>query len=214
MTLPTPLRAALAVAALAVAGCHPRSPLPLTREGEWALARDGATRRTVLYDGFKHRATGTATYLSLAVREARARRLGQWLGWTEQELTARLEQERTEYAEGEEFLLSFYAAGARASDLDAPQSIWRVALKVEGVDVLASRITSMDSDANLVSLFPYIGPFDVAYRVLFPRPPSGELGPRPFVLELASGLGKVTLDYGGVLPARPIDRPWQPVPPP
>ena len=84
------VRAALAAAALAAAGCHPRSPLPMTREGEWALTRDAATRRAVLYDGFKHRATGTATHLSLAVREARARRLGEWLGWTDQELATRL----------------------------------------------------------------------------------------------------------------------------
>ena len=39
------LRAALAAGALAAAGCHPRAPLPMTREGEWAVARGGATRR-------------------------------------------------------------------------------------------------------------------------------------------------------------------------
>lgn len=208
------LRAAFVVAALASAGCHPRAPLPMTREGEWALARDAATRRTVLYDGFKHRATGTATHLSLAVREARARRLADWLGWTEQELATRLEQERREHAAGEEFLLSFFPADSRAQDLDAPVSIWRVALKVDGVDVLASRVTSVDSDANLVSLFPYIGPFDVAYRVTVPRPPSGDVAGKAFVLEIASGLGKVVLDYGGLPPKTPVDRPWQPVPGP
>ena len=50
----------VALAALgALAGCplHPKSPVPLSREGEWAAVRDGATRRAVLYDGLKHRAT-------------------------------------------------------------------------------------------------------------------------------------------------------------
>lgn len=213
MTVPALARAALACAALAAAACHPRAPLPTTIQGEWALARDGATRRFVLYDGFQHRATATATHLSLPVREARARRLAEWLGWTEQELQDRLALERKEHAAGEEFLLSFFSADSRAQDLDAPRSIWRVALKVDGADVIATRVTSIDSDANVVGLFPFIGPFDVAYRVTLPRPPSGDAAGKPFVLELSSGLGKVILDYTAV-PKRPVDRPWQPVPPP
>jgi hypothetical protein len=209
----TVLRCALAGAALAAAGCHPRQPLPLTREGEWAIARDAATRRYVLYDRFDHRATATATHLSLPVREARARRLAEWLGWTEQELAARLAQERTEYAAGEEFLVSFYTAESRGQDLDAQPSIWRVALKVDGADVLVSKITAVDATANLVQLFPYIGPFDVPYRLQFPRPPSGEILGKAFSVELASGVGKVLLDFGEPI-AKPVDRPWQPVPPP
>jgi hypothetical protein len=213
-TVPWLLRAALAAAALAGAGCHPRQPLPLTREGEWAVARDAVTRRFVLYDRFDHRATATATHLSLPVREARARRLAEWLGWTEQELAARLAQERTEYAAGEEFLLSFYTAESRGlQDLDADPSIWRIALKVDGADVLASKVTALDSDANLLQLFPYVGPFDVAFRLLFPRPPSGEVSGKAFTVELASGVGKLLLDFGEPI-AKPVDRPWQPVPPP
>ncbi len=209
----TLVRAALAAAALASAGCHPRQPLPLTREGEWAVARDAATRRFVLYDRFDHRATATATHLTLPVREARARRLAEWLGWTEQELAARLAQERQDYAAAEEFLVSFYTAESLGQDLDSARKIWRIALKVDGADVLASKVTAVDSDANLVHLFPYVGPFEVVYRVTFPRPPSGELAGKPFQVEIASGLGKVVLDWT-TRPEKPIDGPWQPVPPP
>jgi hypothetical protein len=206
-------RAALAAAALAAAGCHPRQPLPLPREGEWAVARDAATRRYVLYDRFDHRATATATHLSLPVREARARRLAEWLGWTEQELAARLAQERTEYAAGEEFLLSFYTAESRGQDLDAQPTIWRIALRNDGADVLASKVEAIDATANVVQLFPYVGPFEVVYRLKFARPPSGEIFGKAFSVELASGVGKVVLDWGELL-AKPVDRPWQPVPPP
>ena len=205
--------AALAAAALASAGCHPRQPLPLTREGEWAAARDASTRRFVLYVSWDHRATATATHLSHPVREARARRLAEWLGWTDQELAARLAQERSDYAAGEEFLLSFFTADSRTQDLDSPRSIWRVAVRTDGTDVVASRVTSIDADANVRSLFPYVGPFEVVYRVLLPRPPSGELAGKPFVLEFASGLGKMPLDFAE-LPKQPVDRPWQPTPPP
>jgi hypothetical protein len=210
-------RPALLVAAAlcALAGCsfHPRSPLPATREGEWAVARDAATRRDVLYDGFTHRATATATHLSLSVREARARRLAEWLGWTPQELEDRLAAERAEAAGGEEFLLCFYAADSRANDLDAPRSVWRVALKAGDADLLATRVTSIDSDATIVGLFPYVGPFDVVYRVTLPKPPGGALDGRPFALQLSSTLGKVNLDYAAPL-TKVVDAPWQPVPAP
>ncbi len=206
-TRSTFLRTALAAAALASAGCHPRQPLPVTSEGEWAVVRDAATRRFVLYDGLDHRATATATHLSLPVREARARRLAEWLGWTEQELAARLAQERSEYAAGEEFLLSFYTADSRWQDLDGLKSVWRIALKVDGADVLASKVTSVDPDANLVNLFPYVGPFETVYRILVPRPPSGEIAGKAFVLELASGLGKISLEFGQTPPEKPVDHP-------
>lgn len=209
------LRLAAAAALAVLAGCpyHPRAPLPRTYEGEWARARDAATRRVILYDAMKHRATGTATYLSLEVREARARRLAEWLDWTPKELADHLAQERKEAAAGEEFLLSFFAAAPSTNDLDAPRSIWRVALKVGNEDVLSTRMTSIQSDATITGLFSYVGPFDVVYRVFFPRLRSGPIGDRPVVLELASALGKLELDYG-VMPPKPVDEPWQPAPPP
>ncbi len=206
-------RNAVAVALLVLAGCHPRSPLPPTREGAWALARDAATRRAVLYDSLKHRATGTATHLSLAVREARAHRLAEWLGWTPRELEDRLATERAEAAAGEEFLLAFFAADPRWNDLDAPRSVWRVALKLADEDVLARRVTSIEGDATVRGLFPYVGPFDVVYRVLLPRPTSGAAEGKPFVLEIASALGKLSIDYG-TPQLKPTNDPWQPVPAP
>jgi hypothetical protein len=208
-------RAAAAAVVVALAGCplHPRAPLPPTREGEWAAARDAATRRAVLYDGLKHRATATATHLTLPVREARARRLAEWLGWTPKELEDRLAQERADAAAGEEVVVSFFSADPRWNDLDAPRSSWRIALKVGETDVLARRTTGLEPSATTGGLFPYVGPFDVVYRVTFPQAPEGTLEGKPFVLEIASALGKLSLDFG-VVPKAPTQEPWQPVPPP
>jgi hypothetical protein len=206
-------RTAAAVAALALAGCAflPRAPKPTTTEGEWARERDAATRRAFVYDGLKHRATGTATHLSATVRDARARRLGEWLGWTPAEVEDRLAIERGEAGQGEEFLLSFYAADPRDNDLDAPRSVWRVAVKVDGSDVVATRVTSIDRDATTVGLYPYIGPFDTVYRVFLPHAPGGPLAGREFTLEVASARGKVAMDFGG--PGGPFN-PQEPVPRP
>jgi hypothetical protein len=209
------LRLAAAAALVALAGCpyHPRAPLPRPREGEWAMERERETRRALLYDGMQHRATATATYLSPAVREARARRLAEWLDWTPKELEDRLAQERQEAQAGEELVLAFFTAQPRENDLDAPRSIWRVALKVGTEDLLATRVTSVQADATIVELFPYVGPFDVVYRVFLPHSPSGPIVDRPFLVQLASALGKLELDFGAPN-LKPVDQPWQPVPPP
>lgn len=205
--------ATIAVALLALAACHPRSPAPRTTEGPWGIERDAATRRFVLYDGLRHRATATATHLSLAVREARTRRLAHWFGWTPRELEDRLAKERSEAEAGEEFVLSFFSADPKDNDLDAPRSVWRVAVKVGEADVVATRVTSIDGDATTVGLFPYVGHFDVVYRVLLPKAPSGPLAGTPFTLEISSALGKLPLDFG-TPPTLETDKPWQPVPAP
>jgi hypothetical protein len=203
---------ALAVVAT-LAGCAflPRSPTPTTAEGEWAAKRDASTRRSFVYDGLKHRATAFGTHLSLAVREARARRLAEWLGWTPVELEQRLAKERKEAAESEEFEVALYTAEPRFNNLDAPKSDWRVALKVDGADLLAKKITAEERDAATLALFPFVGPFDTVYRIIVPMPQAGPVDGREYALELASALGKLTLDYGK--PERTIT-PQQPVPPP
>jgi hypothetical protein len=209
----SPLRAIASACALAAAaGCGLRvyAPDPLPTSGEWAEVRTGATRRVQLYDGFTHRANASATHLTLAVREARARVLAEWLGWTPAELEARLVKERAEAAAGEEFLVAFYTADPKANDLDAAESIWRIALQLDQEDVVAAQVTSLVPDATLRQLFPHVGPFEVVYLVRFPRPAQGELGASPFVLLLASALGQLPLDFSA--PAVPL-RVLEPAPP-
>ncbi len=212
----TPRRAARATAALAaalaLAGCpfKPRNPVPSPLEGDWAAARDAATRRVQLYDGLEHRATATATHLGLPEREARARRMGAWLGWTAAELDAHLAQERAEAEAGEEFLVALYTAKRLDNDLDSPATIWHLAVRTPGGEVTALRAQAIDADATIAELFPYVGVFDTVYRVRFPRLPDGPLSGRPFVLELASALGKLDLDFGK---ADGATRPLEPLSP-
>ncbi len=203
----------MVAAAAALAGCpwHTREPQPRTSEGEWAVARDRATRRGKLYDGLQHRATATATHLTLAVREARARRLAVWQDWSPQELESRLAAERASAAAAEEFLVSFYAADRQANDLDAPRSVWKIIARVGDVELAATHVTGVDMDVTLRGLFPFVGPFDTAYLVTCPRMASGDLAGQPFKLDLASALGRLTLDWG--LPDATFSRePMQPVP--
>ena len=170
--------------------------MPSPLEGEWAQARNAATRRVQLYDGLVHRASATATHLGLAQREARVRRLAEWLGWTPEELERHLADERAAADAGEEFLLAFYTPTTKTNDLDARQSIWRISVEADDGILLASKVEAVESDATVTTLFPYVGIFDVVYRVSFPKPTAGPLDGRMYVLELASAFGRIVLDFG------------------
>lgn len=208
---------ALALAAAwGIAGCstietaRTRSPAPPPRSGEWATVRNQATRRVILYDRLMHRATATGTYLSAPVREARVRRLAEWFGWTEEEKARRLATELAEAAKHEEFLLALYTGDTRSNDLDAAAgSVWRLALKVEEGDIVTRDATALDRDATIQGVFPYVGPFDVVYRVRFPKPPGRPLAERPFTFLVSSALGKMELTFndGTVGPDRPAGTP-------
>jgi hypothetical protein len=190
--------AALATACMAgLAGCSTLisyAPKPPPDEGEWARVRDEATRRFELYDGFIHRATATATYLDERTREARAKRLALWFSWTDEELAARRALEAAEAAKYEEFVVVFYTAEKDENDLDAPRSVWRLAVENDGLEALAVDRSALDIDLTLRGLYPWIGPFDVVYRIRFPKG-SEPLTGKPFVLLLASASGKIPLDW-------------------
>ncbi len=197
-------RRALLVAALALCGCGaiqgvrsrlpPREPQPGIEAGQWADLRDAATRQQKLYDGFIHRATATATWLSPEVREAATRRLGEWQGWSPAELEKALAADQAEAAKGEEFVLAFYTAERRQNDLDAKPSIWRIEL-ADGTDQAAAlSATMVADDATMKQLFPYVGPFDLVYRVRVPWK-GARLEGRPFQLRVAGAVGRIALRF-------------------
>jgi hypothetical protein len=189
-------RAAPALAlATALAACS-SAPVPGPDEGDWAAVRDGATRRGTLYDRLVHRATATATFLAPQVREARVRRLATWLAWTPDELTRTIAAERAQADAADEFVVAFYTADKHANDLDAPASVWRIAVETGGLEILPTKVTAMDADATVTGLFPWVGTFDTVYRVRFPHPPDGPLAGRKFVLRISSALGALPLDFG------------------
>lgn len=197
-------RRALLLALLSLAGCGaiqgvksrlpPREPQPGPEAGDFADVRDAATRQGKLYDGFIHRATAVATWLSPPVREAATRRLAAWQGWPEADLEAALAAERAEAAKGEEFVLAFYTAEPRDNDLERTPSIWRIELTDGAAQATAARATVVEDDATMRQLFPYVGPFDLLYRVRVPWS-GAPLGDRPFQLRIAGALGRIELRF-------------------
>ncbi|HET9552826.1 MAG TPA: hypothetical protein VFP50_07650 [Anaeromyxobacteraceae bacterium] len=211
-------RRALLLAALALAGCGaiqgvrsrlpPRAPQPGPDAGEWGALRDGASRQAKLYDGFVHRATASATWLSPPVREAASRRLAEWQAWPPADLEAALAAGRADAAQGEEFVVAFYTADKKDNDLDARPSVWHVEIDDGAARAPAAAVTAERSDATLRQLFPYVGPFDTVYRIRIPWT-GAPLAGRPFVLRIAGALGAMGLDFGaqGAPPERPHQAP-------
>lgn len=190
--------AALPLALLVACASMDRQPIPTTREGPWAAARDRHTRSGKVYDRLDDRLFATATYQALEVREARAERLAEWKSMTAPEQERLLAEERSQAEAWEEFLVAFYTSDRLADDLSSSRSVWRVALVVPGAGEMlpASRPEMVRPDATLGGLYPYLSHFDSVYRVRFPRW-KGErpLAEIPFTLEFAGALGKLELRF-------------------
>ena len=185
--------------ALLLPACHYLTPAtaPSTREGGWAEARDGATRTAKLYDMLDDVAFATATWQSPEVRAARVERMAEWKGMLPAEKEALLARERSEAAEGEEFLLALFTDDRRANDLATDRGTWRVALLVNGNEqALPVKVSLVKRDPTIQVLYPHVTDFDTLYRVRFPKlPGSAPLGELPFQLRIAGALGALRMSW-------------------
>jgi hypothetical protein len=170
---------------------------PSTREGAWAMARDGATRTSKLYDVLDDVAFATATWQSDAVRAARVDRLAEWKGMVPAEKEALRARERAEAAEGEEFLLALFTDDRRANDLATDKGTWRVALLVNGNEqAVPVKVSVVKRDPTIQILYPYVTDFVTLYRVRFPKlPGQTSLSALPFELRIAGALGALRMSW-------------------
>jgi hypothetical protein len=197
------MRAAAAIPAalaLALAGAGGCSVLRDARSGPtaeaWERARAQATREARSYDRFETHAIASATWLSPEVRARRADQVADWRAMTDGERAALKAAEAAEAARVDEFVVSLFTSDLRDNDLDAPQSIWRVALLAEGQPERdAPKIQLLSADAQLRNLYPFIHTYDTVYRVTFRRveggPPLGE----GFTLRIAGSRGRLDFRY-------------------
>lgn len=173
------------------------STSPSTREGDWAEARDGATRTAKLYHLLEDVAFATATWQSPRVRAARVERMAEWKGMLPAEKDAALAKEKAEEAEGEEFFLAFFSDDRRANDLATDRGTWRVSLLVNGTEqATAAKVSLVKRDPTLQVLYPYVTDFDTLYRVRFPKFPGPvPLDALPFQLRITGALGALRMDW-------------------
>jgi hypothetical protein len=190
------VRRALLLAALA-SGCawmHP--PLEPSETRAWEAERTRWSRRARLYDRFEAHAFAAAVYQAPSLRIRRAEQVAAWRAMTAAERQRLLDAEAAEAARFEEFLVAFYTHDPKDDDLGAKDSIWRVALVVEGEgEELPVEIRPERADAQVRELYPAIGDFDTLYRVRFARWKGAPLSGRPFLLRIAGPEGKIEFRF-------------------
>lgn len=165
------MRRALALGALALAACSVLHQPRLGPEADaWAAARDRYTQVAKLYDRFETHAIATATRQVPEVRARRVDQVAAWKAMTATEREAMAAREREEGARWQEFLLVLFTTDARDNDLDAKNTVWRVALLREGQPQrLPAEVKVVRVDSLLRDLYPTIHEYDTVYRIRFAR---------------------------------------------
>jgi len=173
------------------------APKPPPGEGAYSELRERWTRKASLYDGFAMRAFATATYQAPELRRARVDRTAAWKAMTSVETAALHEQEDSEAAKFDEFVLSMTTADPNDNDLDSRKTTWRVALVSPGdPDRVDPEIDEIRPDAMVRTLYPTVGDFDIVYRIRFSRLPGRETWAQPFTLRLAGPRGRLEFAFG------------------
>lgn len=148
-----------------------------------------------IYQGFDTQLFSVATFQSARFREARTRRKGEFLHWTQDVLDRELAREQAENAQFVEFFFGSHTNDPKFDDYDAKSSVWRVVLVTDKGQVLPSEIVRVGrADLNMRAYYPYMSDFWVAYRIRFPRTlpdgtPTVPPGTEFVTLQVASSLG-------------------------
>ncbi|BDG08861.1 hypothetical protein [Anaeromyxobacter paludicola] len=192
---------ALAAAALALvlAGCHWHIPNIERKkdEGPWGAVRDRWSRHDELYDRFDTRAFADALFLAPEVRSARADRVAAWKSMTQAERSALASDEHVEAEAYDDFVVALFTPDKGENDLGDKRSPWRIALVLPDGEVLPDRVDELDPGASPRALYPFLGDFQVLYRVRFVRfTGRAALETMPFSLRIAGPSGKLEFRWG------------------
>lgn len=190
------MRRVLLLAALA-SGCAWMHPPPEPPEARaWEAERARWSRQARLYDRFEAHAFAGAVYQAPALRARRAEQVAAWRAMTAPERQKLLDAEAADAARFEDFLVVFYTHDPLDDDLGTRNSVWRVALVVEGEgEELPVEIRPERADAQVRELYPFVGDFDTVYRVRFARWKGAPLASRPFLLRIAGAEGRMEFRY-------------------
>ncbi len=175
---------------------------PRWRDPEYGATLKRYTKSGAVYDGFDQRVFATATWRAPAFRAAFLAAEAEMLVLGPAEREARRAQDDADGREFTELVLGFYTPQAEWNELATPNGVWRIELIARGGEPIAPiEIERTERpDVNTVALYPYLGPFWVAYRLRFPKDDAkGRTLIAPsapdMTLRLVSAVGKVELTW-------------------
>lgn len=163
-------------------------------EAAYQAVLDRSTVSKAVYDNLDTQVFFYVTWQSNEFVAARVEREGAFRAQPAAERGRNLEQERARLLGGVEFHLAVSAVDYRVDDFDRPNSIWRVALVVDGQESVPASIERLGrTTPQLRSIYGYMEPFWVGYRVRFPSA-TLRAGQR-FLVRVASALGQAEFPF-------------------
>lgn len=173
-----------------IGGDPPPAELDPALESAYQQTLERYTRSQGIYDFLDTRLFVYATWESPAFAEARVKRYARFHAMPPEEERAALEAERQRLRDATEFHLAVHANDPKMDDFDRVDSMWRLALVVDGKELTPMSIERIGrSNTEQRSSYSYMETFYVGYRVRFPKV-SG-----PMTLKLASAAGKAELAF-------------------
>lgn len=167
----------LVVALVAFTGCSWKYDVTLEKPAEAPTDHDYFdtlslwTREDRIIDGMDAKLHIFATYRSLEFRRTYVVEYANRYKLDEDSLEALLRTEASSSERFNEFIVSAYTPMRTWNDFDSEDSIWKLYLEYDGGKRLEPlEIEKLDSDSAIIEeLFPYHGPWSMAYVVRFPR---------------------------------------------
>jgi hypothetical protein len=189
--------ALLALVGLGACG-GPSAPMlatdvPARLPAEYEAALDRWTRGGESYEAFEGRVFVRSTWFSPEFAAAYADRSSERLGLSRAEATGGRAALVKNASEEARFLVVLNTHDPRWSDLGAPGSTLRVALRQGEDEVRPTAVDRVDEErqADLFPFFPYVGPLTTVYWVTFPPVPD----PKHVTLRIAGPPAVVDLKW-------------------
>ncbi len=200
------MKRALLAFALVLAACPtarlprvPGDPAPAyeddAKERAYQAVLEEWTRQQAIYDHLDTRLFVAATLQSRAFVETRLQRWADFKVVPPAELMSAKQAELDRLANATEFFVGVHVNETHFDDFDRSDSMWRIALVVDGKDLQPMSIERLGrTNVEMRSVYSYMESFWVAYRVRFVKvvPASGKM-----TLRLASSVGRADLEFRG-----------------
>jgi hypothetical protein len=176
----------------------PGDPAPavtgIDAEATYQTVLDKYTRSMAIYDHLDIRMFVRATVQSPEFSRARLEREAVFKSIPESEIKTRLTQEQLRLNAGAEIFLGVHANEPKHDDFNRANSMWRIALVIDGREVTPSSVERVGRvNTEMRSYYSYMESFWVGYRLRF----EGVVLPegRPYSLKLASAVGQAQLNF-------------------
>jgi hypothetical protein len=177
-----------------VPGDLPPTAANKEEEATYQAVLEHFTRSQGMYDNLDSRMFIRATAHTPTFAQARIRREAAFRALPNADLEKLLGEEEKRQTQSAEFFFAVHANDPKHDDFNRSNSIWRIALVLNGVERVPTKIERIGRvTTDMRSVYSYMESFWVGYRITF----DGISLPndKPFELKVASSVGQAKLEF-------------------